>query len=90
MLKGGSYIQVMTILRISLIDDDDYTLLHQLLNKPVEKEINEEFKISLKEKIKKAKKNISKIHNKIPDAEITNIGSKYQQNRNQFERYIEE
>ena len=78
------------ILRISLIDDDDFSLLNNLLNKPVEKEVNEDFKVALKEKIKKAKKNISKIYNKIPDAEITNIRSKYQQNRNGFEKSIEE
>ena len=78
------------ILRISLIDDDDFTILNELLNKPVKKDINNDFKLSLKEKIKKSKKNVSKIHKKIPNAEITNIRSEYKQDRNGFEENFSE
>ena len=63
------------ILRISLIDDEDFSLLQDLLNQPLQKSLNNDLKENLRKKVKLAKKNISKIHNKIPDAKITNIRS---------------
>ena len=78
------------ILRISLIDDDDFTILNSLINKPIEKDVGNDFKISLEKKIKNSKKNVSKIHKKIPDAEITNIRSQYKQDRDGFEEDFSE
>ena len=65
------------ILRISLIDDDDFTILNELLNSKMTSKTNDNFNNKLQEKIKHSKKNVSKIHKKIPNAEITNIRSKH-------------
>ena len=75
------------ILRLSLVDDEDFTILDSLYNQNLQKKVSNEFKNKLIKKAKDNKKNMPKIH--IPNAKITNIRNTNKQNRDKFEADIE-
>ena len=75
------------ILRLSLVDDEDFTILDSLYNQNLQKKVSNEFKNKLIKKAKDNKKNMPKIH--IPNAKISNIRNTNKQNRDKFETDIE-